>query len=152
MRGQKGITLVALVITIIVMLILAGVTISVVINGGLFDQASNATEETKNGVIKDHITSAIATAQAEIYMPGFNKTAKVVASEIAAEINKAQAGAAAADGTDTNKVKVTFNQLKGYSTPATQTITVTPKTTDDPESTAIGLDVGSFTEGTKIPE
>lgn len=39
MKGQKGITLVALVITIIVMLILVGVSVTVAINGGLFDKA-----------------------------------------------------------------------------------------------------------------
>lgn len=39
MKGQKGITLVALVITIIVMLILVGVSVTVAINGGLFTNA-----------------------------------------------------------------------------------------------------------------
>ncbi|MDO5555420.1 MAG: hypothetical protein Q4G09_01815 [Clostridia bacterium] len=46
MKGQKGITLVALVITIIVMLILVGVSIAVAINGGLFDTATKATNDT----------------------------------------------------------------------------------------------------------
>ena len=39
MRNQKGITLVALVITIIVMLILVAVSVSVALNGGLIDTA-----------------------------------------------------------------------------------------------------------------
>ena len=47
MKGQKGITLVALIITIIVMLILVAVTISVALNGGLFDNARAARKETK---------------------------------------------------------------------------------------------------------
>lgn len=43
MKGQKGITLVALVITVIVMLILAGVAISVLTSdGGLFNKTRNA--------------------------------------------------------------------------------------------------------------
>lgn len=42
MKGQKGITLIALIITIIVMLILVAVTINVVINSGLFDQSKKA--------------------------------------------------------------------------------------------------------------
>ena len=46
-KGQKGITLIALVITIIVMLILVGVTISVSLNGGLFSTAKEATDETQ---------------------------------------------------------------------------------------------------------
>lgn len=43
MRAERGITLVALVITIIVLLILATVTISIVINGGIISRAKNAT-------------------------------------------------------------------------------------------------------------
>ena len=47
MRGQKGITLVALVITIIVMLILVGVSVTVAINGGLFTKAKDGAENTQ---------------------------------------------------------------------------------------------------------
>ena len=46
----RGITLVALIITIIVMLILVGVTISMAVNGGLFDYAGKATGETNNAI------------------------------------------------------------------------------------------------------
>ena len=46
MKTQKGITLIALVITIIVMLILVGVSVTVALNGGLFSTAQRATEET----------------------------------------------------------------------------------------------------------
>ena len=46
-KKQKGITLVALVITIIILLILAGVTINIIINGGLIKQAQNATDRYK---------------------------------------------------------------------------------------------------------
>lgn len=46
MKEQKGITLVALVITIIVMLILVGVSISVALNGGLFTNAKDAANNT----------------------------------------------------------------------------------------------------------
>lgn len=42
MREQKGITLVALIITIIVLLILAMVSISLVMNGGIIERANNA--------------------------------------------------------------------------------------------------------------
>jgi len=43
---QKGITLIALVITIIVMLILVSVTITIAVNGGLFEYAKKAHDET----------------------------------------------------------------------------------------------------------
>lgn len=46
MRGQKGITLVALVITIIVMLILVGVSVTVAVNGGLFTKAKEGATNT----------------------------------------------------------------------------------------------------------
>ena len=49
-RQNKGITLIALVITIIVMLILVAVTISMAINGGLFDYAGKAVGETQNAI------------------------------------------------------------------------------------------------------
>ena len=48
MRGKKGITLIALIITIIVMLILVSVTISIAVNGGLFGYAGRAAKETEN--------------------------------------------------------------------------------------------------------
>lgn len=47
MKEQKGITLVALVITIIVMLILVGVSVTVALKGGLFDTAKTAADDTK---------------------------------------------------------------------------------------------------------
>ncbi len=46
MKSEKGITLVALVITIIVMLILVGVSITVALNGGLFTKAREARDNT----------------------------------------------------------------------------------------------------------
>ena len=50
LKTQKGITLIALVITIIVMLILVAITISMAINGGLFEKAGKATGDTKNAM------------------------------------------------------------------------------------------------------
>lgn len=48
MKNQKGITLVALIITIIVMLILVAVSVAVVINSNLLGAADKATAEYKN--------------------------------------------------------------------------------------------------------
>ena len=44
MKEQKGITLVALVITIIVLLILAMVSISLVMNTGIINRSNNAVQ------------------------------------------------------------------------------------------------------------
>ena len=53
MKGQKGITLVALIITIIVMLILVGVSITVAINGGLFDRAREGRDLTNEAATEE---------------------------------------------------------------------------------------------------
>ncbi len=52
-RKNKGITLIALIITIIVMLILVGVTVNVALNGGLFDAAKQATSGMNMAQIKE---------------------------------------------------------------------------------------------------
>ena len=62
MKGQKGITLVALIITIIVMLILVGVSISVALNGGLFTKGRDAARQTKQA----QVSEAVALAKAEL--------------------------------------------------------------------------------------
>ena len=48
MKNQKGITLVALIITIIVMLILVSVTVAVVINSNLINTADEAGQTFQN--------------------------------------------------------------------------------------------------------
>lgn len=53
MKGQKGITLIALVITIIVMLILVAVTITMAINGRLFEKAGEAAQGTNGAVANE---------------------------------------------------------------------------------------------------
>ena len=53
MKDNKGITLIALVITIIVMLILVAVTITMAVNGGLFGYAGNAAKQTNEEMAKE---------------------------------------------------------------------------------------------------
>lgn len=48
MKSQKGITLVALVITIIILLILAGITIASLQNTNLFGKAKEAVNKSEN--------------------------------------------------------------------------------------------------------
>ena len=55
MAQNKGITLIALIITIIVMLILVGVTINVALNGGLFEKAETATRATEEKAILEEM-------------------------------------------------------------------------------------------------
>ncbi len=49
-KTQNGITLIALVITIIVMLLLVAVTVTTVLNGGLFNYAGKAARETNEAI------------------------------------------------------------------------------------------------------
>ena len=70
MRGQKGITLVALIITIIVMLILVGVSVTVALNGGLFDKATDAREKSVEAQLDEAATLAKAEILADYYEKG----------------------------------------------------------------------------------
>jgi len=59
MRNQKGITLIALVVTIIVLLILAGVTITYVLaDGGIFGRAQDTARAADEGALRDYISLA----------------------------------------------------------------------------------------------
>ena len=67
-RGQKGITLVALVITIIVLLILAGVTIAALSgDNGILTNASKSQQENAIGNAKDLVSMAINEATNAYY-------------------------------------------------------------------------------------
>lgn len=67
MKRNQGITLIALVITIIVLLILAGVTISLVIgDNGILNRATEAGEEYIKASIKEEIELAIMDINAEL--------------------------------------------------------------------------------------
>lgn len=64
-KDKKGITLIALIITIIVMLILVGVTVTTAINGGLFESARRAATKTQIEVDKEKLSSALVAAYNE---------------------------------------------------------------------------------------
>lgn len=63
MGRERGITLIALIITIIIMLILVGVTVTSAINGGLFSKAKNASTETENAKIFEQIQLAVVASK-----------------------------------------------------------------------------------------
>ena len=66
-NSQKGITLVALVITIIILLILAGITISQLIGKGLVEKAQLAGEETLKQTATEKINFKITGIEMEIW-------------------------------------------------------------------------------------
>ena len=59
-RRAKGITLIALVITIIILLLLAGVTISSIVNGGLITRANEAQFKTRMAEFRDTTNQYVA--------------------------------------------------------------------------------------------
>ena len=62
MKKQNGITLIALIITIIVMLILVGVTINVALHGGLFTTTEEAASNTQIEAEKEQLLSSVVAA------------------------------------------------------------------------------------------
>ena len=60
-QNRKGITLIALVVTIVVLLILAGITVNLLFsNGGIFDIANQSKPAYEIGALKDRINNVIA--------------------------------------------------------------------------------------------
>ena len=67
-KTNKGITLIALVITIIVMLILVSVTISMAINGGLFEYAGKAVSDTQAAIDEEQeLADGKITVDGKVY-------------------------------------------------------------------------------------
>ena len=76
---EGGITLVALVITIIVLLILAGISIQAITNTGLFANAKRAKDESMKGQLKEEISLAIQSIQTEEIYKGNGVTLETLA-------------------------------------------------------------------------
>ena len=68
MKKQKGITLIALIITIIVMLILVTVTVTTAINGGLFESTRKASRDTQKQSVLEELNALTAEFNADLYV------------------------------------------------------------------------------------
>ena len=74
MKGNKGITLIALVITIIVLLILAGVSIAMLTGeNSILGRASQASAENQLGAANDAVSLYVADKTAEFYEEAYTK-------------------------------------------------------------------------------
>ena len=87
LRTQKGITLIALIITIIVMLILVGVSVTVALNGGLFETAKKAADKFSQAEAQERMTAEWVTAYAEMISKGGTLDDLKTAMETAMETN-----------------------------------------------------------------
>ena len=75
MRNNKGITLIALVVTIIVLLILAGVSIAMLTgNNGILTQGKKAKTDTANAEVAEKINMELNAFKADILANGAIKS------------------------------------------------------------------------------
>ena len=108
-KNSKGITLIALVVTIIVLLILAGVTLSLVAGSdGILGKATNAVDKNNEAQIAEEVELAMAELQKEYYMEKYvNKTgdatSKTYGEYAKAELEKT-------NGVKTSKGKLTLSE------------------------------------------
>ena len=106
-KKQKGITLIALVVTIIVLLILAGVSIAMLTgNNGILTQGKRAKEETTVGHEKEAVQMAYAGAKAK------KLGGEATAEDVNEQLSINGENATATEGT--NKIIVTFTSGKVY--------------------------------------
>ena len=108
-ENQKGITLLALVITIIVLLILAGITISAITgDNGIIGNAGRAKEETEIANEKEIIEKATVQAM------GNNQYGNIEEDELQEQLNK-ETGEGKTEATDIgNEFEIIFNESNRY--------------------------------------
>ncbi len=98
MKNQKGITLIALVITIIVLLILAGVSIAMLTGqNGVLSQASNAQTKTREAQITEAVRLAVTTINADILDGETGTYSALNYASIAAAINASEGAGTATE-------------------------------------------------------
>ena len=78
LKNTKGITLVALVITIIILLILAGISISALTNTGIFQKAKNAKQKSEDAELDQNTKLDEYENEIDKYIPKANSLAKAV--------------------------------------------------------------------------
>lgn len=124
LKENKGVTLVALVITIIVLLILAGVTLSMVMgDSGIFSKANDASIKTSVSGAQDAVRLAlleVTTNQYDATGSSNESVTKATANEkvaaqmaLTGEYVLATDGSVTAKGSDKKLTKATFDQKSG---------------------------------------
>lgn len=87
-KANKGITLIALVITIIILIILAGVAVNLSLGeNGIFNRAKTAREQYKMAEVKEKIELAIVDIQSEKMGKGEQCTIDTIISELPGKVN-----------------------------------------------------------------
>ncbi len=87
MKNQKGITLVALVITIVVLLILAGVTISMVLGpNGVLTNSQKAKDNSAKGTANDALSTALSSLSTSYYTEAHDSDATMLSTVTAEKL------------------------------------------------------------------
>lgn len=88
LKENKGITLIALVITIIVLLILAGVSIAMIVgDNGILTKAGDAKEENQKGEVNTAIAMAVTEVLTKYYAGDIEETGITIANIVTAANN-----------------------------------------------------------------
>ena len=115
-RTNKGITLIALVITIIVLLILAAVSIATLTGeNGILTKANTAKDLTIEAEEKEQINLAYTTVMADKLHSNSGNGLTVSAEELGTQLNNQNAGAKTQDK-ENNQIEVTFNKSRNVYT------------------------------------
>ena len=128
MKNNKGITLIALVITIIVLLILAGVSIAMLTGeNGILTQAESSKEDTSDAEIADRINMALngefTNLLVDGYFSGGSKTGTTVNPGTASAIASANGITQGATKEDGDYKIIVATDLKPSAQGAVLTIT-----------------------------
>ncbi len=144
-KGTRGITLIALVITIIVLLLLAGISISMLSgDNSILKQASNAKSSTEEKQERESISLAYNSVITDKAGKGESTGASITANEFDKAIKNYDANASAtADG---RKIIVTFSNGHKYTVYSNGNVTeysTTPYAKDELVVTVSGENVDS---------
>lgn len=117
-REESGITLIALIITIIILLILATVSIAVLTgDNGIIAQANQARIDTKVGEEKEQIALAYNAAVTDKYADGdYKSSVGITAEELRTQLDNQKAGATATSEVEGTPIKITFTASKNVYT------------------------------------
>ena len=112
--NNKGITLIALVITIIVLLILAGVSIAMLTGqNGILNQATDAKEETAEAEVVERINMELNAIYADVLA---DEDITATNTDYLTTINTNLAGKATASYDQTNGSKIIIKGTGAYTT------------------------------------
>ena len=132
-KGQGGITLVALVVTIVVLLILAGITIALVFaQNGVVGKAQDAADYSNKGTIADNVQGYIVSQQMEVIQSGAQK-------DITSGLSSALSAAGITVDTTTGSGTITVNADTSVTIAGTITFTLNGQSYD--------LTVGGYDNG-----